>query len=840
MFMNMVKKLLKGLLTMLVATLSFWVLGTTLAWFISHDETPAGCELSEEVLLAKKRTVDRPSYLPQKKRIAEILKQHPDVHPRFSLEIHCEGSELKTHAERLAFYLGPYFNNRVKLIDEGVEKEKAAKSSATHVVRLRSNVQGACSGEECYSLKILDGASAAGVELRVESAGGRARAVGYGAYEALQQLGFSFLHPLEPIWPDTLQWTKLKKIGSKKDAPRWPIRGVHLHTQHPLELTDMLQGLGWDSSQDRAKWEVLLPEWEHYLDWLLANKQNRVEWVLLRATGDASFDEGVERQERLKHLVQLGKARGIQVGIDAPIRQHQQHAWRLIEAGGSEKEQFEEMYRRADYLAATGINFLSTENGTSEFTSDDARSMLKWLDRLTDYLAQKHGIDLEVKIHVSTGQHTSHFKDEDTGKDLNVNFIPKFADQRLGVMPHTVQLYALDDAAPTYGNANFNHIRAFIQQEAGRRRTLWYPETAYWVSYDIDVPLFLPLYAERRYHDLRLLAADEDEGRMGRGKHQGTSMDGQVIFSSGWEYGYWLNDVVAARAAWNPETEKPESEGYLELLEDAFVNLEAGGSLAHWVDGVSRHQKEALLSQHPVLNGMAQMQGVNSWDEIAEWVNDTTDLHFNEIKPRRSPFGSQKTDPRLRRLLGNLAFPPELNLPLPDGSAEGENKIFRELKRSAQLYNLRAEHQRALYSKGFDVAEGHRNKAHKVQSQLKQSYRVPSWRISAYRSNPSAYPFTYLWRADTLYHWKRDAYLARHAVGSRETKLIPEQLCFGNVIQPADIAYGKWHFIYPLTRALGRLMSWLPGLKPLGRCFDPPICEPLNPGLPAEYAWVDG
>ena len=37
---------------------------------------------------------------------------------------------------------------------------------------------------------------------------------------------------------------------------------------------------------------------------------------------------------------------------------------------------------------------------------------------------------------------------------------------------------------------------------------------AYWVSFDIDVPLFLPTYAERRFHDLWILAEDEESGAM--------------------------------------------------------------------------------------------------------------------------------------------------------------------------------------------------------------------------------------------------------------------------------------------------------------------------------------
>ena len=49
---------------------------------------------------------------------------------------------------------------------------------------------------------------------------------------------------------------------------------------------------------------------------------------------------------------------------------------------------------------------------------------------------------------------------------------------------------------------------------------------------------------ERRLHDLRLLAA--------HGTASGRRLAGQNIFDSGWEWGAWLSDVVAARAAWDP------------------------------------------------------------------------------------------------------------------------------------------------------------------------------------------------------------------------------------------------------------------------------------------------
>ena len=57
-----------------------------------------------------------------------------------------------------------------------------------------------------------------------------------------------------------------------------------------------------------------------------------------------------------------------------------------------------------------------------------------------------------------------------TAYPLNFNFLPHFADARLGVMPHTVQHYALDDPAPTYGNEDFHHMREFLQEEAEPER----------------------------------------------------------------------------------------------------------------------------------------------------------------------------------------------------------------------------------------------------------------------------------------------------------------------------------------------------------------------------------
>jgi len=94
------------------------------------------------------------------------------------------------------------------------------------------------------------------------------------------------------------------------------------------------------------------------------------------------------------------------------------------------------------------------------------------------------------------GQFCPEFADPVTGKPpCNFNFLPHYASPSLGVMPHTVQMYRFDDPAPTYGQKNFTSMFKYNMIEAASgRTTLYFGETAYWVNYDVDVPLFLPLY----------------------------------------------------------------------------------------------------------------------------------------------------------------------------------------------------------------------------------------------------------------------------------------------------------------------------------------------------------
>src|SRR5262249_29448922 len=101
----------------------------------------------------------------------------------------------------------------------------------------------------------------------------------HGAYALLEELEFAFLHPLAPVVPKPLR-IPVAQI-ERKEAPRWDVREIHLHTQHPLELTELLQGFGKTGPNDATGFEAMLPEWDRFLEWAVANGQNGVEWFLL-------------------------------------------------------------------------------------------------------------------------------------------------------------------------------------------------------------------------------------------------------------------------------------------------------------------------------------------------------------------------------------------------------------------------------------------------------------------------------------------------------------------------------------------------------------------------------
>ena len=86
------------------------------------------------------------------------------------------------------------------------------------------------------------------------------------------------------------------------------------------------------------------------------------------------------------------------------------------------------------------------------------------MEQMASHLDEAYdGAQAWMKVHIPAGLVAEGYADPVTGEDINFNFLTYYADDRLAVMPHTVQHYALDDPAPTYGNLDFSHMWTYLR-----------------------------------------------------------------------------------------------------------------------------------------------------------------------------------------------------------------------------------------------------------------------------------------------------------------------------------------------------------------------------------------
>ena len=321
----------------------------------------------------------------------------------------------------------------------------------------------------------------------------------FGAYSVLQELGFAFWHPLQPFHPPSLLQVP-EGPNARWEAPRWRSRAFHLHTQHPLELTDVLQGFdiplwlergqeAWAGLEELARgggdghgegvgagglrgpkrrdcavpstrhngseycelWENMVPDVALFFEWCLAHRLNRVEWILLGNRKWGPIVESTLRHRRLQHIVRLAQAHGLMVGVDDPIAFQQQHSWVMTTTLGPKKKQLRAVRDRVDWVLSAGFDFMSTESGLSEFSHPNDKLMLSLLNEFAERVNGTWGKEATVKVHCSTNQYCKNFPDPRTGKPLNFNLLPTVASPKLGVLPHTVQVRLLDLVLRSWG-----------------------------------------------------------------------------------------------------------------------------------------------------------------------------------------------------------------------------------------------------------------------------------------------------------------------------------------------------------------------------------------------------
>jgi len=364
----------------------------------------------------------------------------------------------------------------------------------------------------------------------------------YGTAAALEALGFRFRHPFETYVPVTPQLDAAALDGALH-APETRVRGFQLHTLHPIESYYAF----WEPSAGSTN------DAHRIIDWTVKNRGNYVQWVALDDIVDPK--RGDPWRAFSRELIDYAHARGVRVGLNIQLfgESNLQQAYDLADSDPAVVPLADQIAARLPTIT-TDLPFDVYDLSFGEFFNADPAQFIASVNEVKTQLAL-HAPQAELRafIHVGADQRVDY-----QGENLLYYFLVKYADPAIVHDVHTTMFYNLfETASGAYHHENFHEHRdyLFAQQCAGRRPG-YVPETAYWIAFDNSVPQFLPIYIHNRWLDLDQLRAQSPCPNL--------PLDAHVIFSTGWEWGYWLHDVTALRASFElPST--PTA-----LVDDAF------------------------------------------------------------------------------------------------------------------------------------------------------------------------------------------------------------------------------------------------------------------------------
>lgn len=525
-------------------------------------------------------------------------------------------------------------------------------------------------------------------------------------YLGLQKLGFLFPHPRIQISPTT-ERIRAQCGKTFEWKPRLKYRGFHLHTQHPNE---------WVHGFLMGESEIA----HDMIRWLARNGQNTMNIVLLRTLALS------ELQKNLREPFKFARSLGISTGVSVSFNMQQQKSYRLIDHGymwnwGGIDDLEATMWIRGsilDLAQAIPFDFMTIELGSSEFTSNQFESTLKWIETASKVIEELKR-QVFFKIHVSSNQVSSKYG--------NYNFLPQYARPSAGIWPHTVMFYGIEDArTPVYGRKNFQDIEEFTQRENQKRQVWYFPETSYFIAMDIDVPLLLTDYLISRSRDFDFLEKNK--------------IPGQINFTTGHELGYWLIDWTVALLVNAENRGKPQIG--LELLgEDLDV-------WKHIVEFQNNYfKKQGLIS---ILSSSTPL------DEMPKFGHSVHERVL--LKTLADPSQRSILIDQIQLLEKAVrALPPVHRVKNPELRLLLQTTWERVRHALALRVALLAPVESIGRSASIQEAVNIRMQALSFMEQVRKEWnRYPEAMIFSEHSNPTSYGFGYGFTAARLHYWERE------------------------------------------------------------------------------------
>lgn len=559
----------------------------------------------------------------------------------------------------------------------------------------------------------------------------------YGVAAVFEISGFRFPHPFFFIEPQDIDEESVRsaiaRISKKIFEPSVAIRGLHLHTLHP---TEAFVSFHFPGNFEEAK---------KIIRWIVLNRGNFVQWVPL---GDINNESRYKEWKDLSsRIIDYAHSIGVKVGVNVQI--------------------FSQSSLQNAYLLRTDENFLKIFSlpfdvvnlSFGEFIGEEPNTFVRVLNETYEKIKS---INSSIEVHTTV--HVGNFENlrvEYNGEKLLYYFLVKFADPQIVNLVHTVMYYNLfDSAGGAYNHKDFSEHRDFLfQMMKEGRKTGYKPETSYWVAFDNSVPLYLPIYVISRWLDIFEIFRRSDRSAI-------KNFYAHIIFSSGWEWGYWLNDYVSLRVSYYPA---PET--FSDLLNEFFIQKD----VAELVSKLAEVQYHYLIREELA----SYLSGEDFYVDLAcqtkVIISQPCRISFEDAKKSR-------TD--VEKILNKLGIFEEQMKGIYHSLSSVDDKgpwkrIIDEIKDGVLITYLRANFIRTLYegilnseyNNHLEQMQKILDEARKVAERRYVEFFYPSPNILVENfDNPTIYKFGYLKQAHTLCLWERDLERFKEAFGQKASK----------------------------------------------------------------------
>ena len=492
----------------------------------------------------------------------------------------------------------------------------------------------------------------------VELSGGGLLGRQYAGYEWLHRLGVRFFHPEEEYVPTSPSWPA--DPFQIERTPTFDLRSVSLHLTHPLELGDAF----------RLGKEEYYPEAKRYIDWIIKN-------------GGTEGPGGVGTGD----LSDYGFKRGFPHGSGISLYGQQQGGNGLLYPG---EPDWEPKVAKAidDRMGDDPGNYPSSFSfsfNPTEFTEVDDQVAVEQMTFIANHIEENYpGVKIFTTNHGTAGEPTAYY-------GVRYFDLPKFAPPSVGVKCHTLMFYDLFRPAPIYGNESFNFLYDFMVSEYRTRELVYFPEAAWWLTFDNNVPFYFPITIEARDRDLQNIAF------MLEGK-----LMGHRVFGTGHEWGYWQNEYCSFRMAADLDYR------YTDCLSDITGIMGDAGSevLAILLYTIEIQERDIIygdilryLVGSDAETELAYSIGIvfhplpPSPNEIMGWGIDEVDDWRNRI------------DPPLKRMAADYAILTARMDAVEELVPESALNFFDEIRDGLAINGIRAKHQSEVYGAAVTMRE---------------------------------------------------------------------------------------------------------------------------------------